>query len=63
MGAGSWGGGTAAREAGAAVGRKGRPEVGGDPDRWAPPVGGRVREREGSGPREEMGRMRWLGRR
>jgi hypothetical protein len=27
--------------------------VGDDPDRWAPPVGGRVREREGSGPRED----------
>jgi hypothetical protein len=38
-----------------AVGRKGRPEVGGDPDRWAPPVGGRVRERERSGPREVGG--------
>jgi hypothetical protein len=45
------------------VGRKGRPEVRGDPNRWAPPVGDRVREREGSGPREEMGRRRWLGRR
>jgi hypothetical protein len=32
--------------------RIGAPEVGDDPDRWAPPVGGPVREREGSGPRE-----------
>jgi hypothetical protein len=30
---------------GAAVGRKGRPEEGDGPDRWAPPVGGCERER------------------
>jgi hypothetical protein len=35
--------------------------VGDDPDRWAPPVGGRVREMEGIGPREEMGRKDWAG--
>jgi hypothetical protein len=39
--------------AGAARGERRRREVGDDPDRWAPPVGDRVREREegrGSGP-------------
>jgi hypothetical protein len=29
------------------LGRRERPEVGDGPDRWAPPVGGCVREREG----------------
>jgi hypothetical protein len=35
-----------------------RPEVGDDPDRWAPPVGGRVRERGRGvlGRAEEVGR-------
>jgi hypothetical protein len=33
--------------AGAARGEGRRREVGDDPDRWAPPVGDRVREREG----------------
>jgi hypothetical protein len=58
---------------GAAVGRKGRPEVGDDPDRWAPPVGGCVREREGrrvgrvgrrrNGPVGLNGRANLVGRR
>jgi hypothetical protein len=48
------------------VGRKGRPEVGDDLDRWAPPVGGCVRERGREGEwaawaGEEMGRRRFHG--
>jgi hypothetical protein len=46
---------------GAAVGRKGRSEVGDDPDRWAPPVGGcvRGRERRSAGPRDKWAGPRW----
>jgi hypothetical protein len=61
------------RRGGAGDGRRGRGEekgggrleVGDDPDRWAPPVGGCVREREGSGaygPAGEMGRRGFVGR-
>jgi hypothetical protein len=45
-------------------GGRGWPEVGDGPDRWAPPVGGCVREREGSGaygPAGEMGRRGFVG--
>jgi hypothetical protein len=44
----------------------GRPEEEEGADRWAPPVGDRVREREGSGAlgrvgRKLMGRRDWVG--
>jgi hypothetical protein len=40
----------------------GRLEVGETPDRWAPPVGDRVREREGwSGPADKMGQRSIMG--
>jgi hypothetical protein len=61
------------RRGGAGDGRRGRGEekgggrleVGDGPDRWAPPVGGCVKEREGSGaygPAGAMGRRGFVGR-
>jgi hypothetical protein len=45
---------------GGAVGWTGRPVVGDDPDRWAPPVGGCERERSGAG-RRTNGPRRFRG--